>query len=265
MIGQGKNTAWKELGFQEAISALLKNAKHAISRFGGGASVHIVDANAGSSLNEYGNGSTRIIWNLLVCPVDGVGDIDVNFISVEKNRNTYADLVKNVEDTRIKTLNCDSSIVVEALPEIICENFFENPLHAVGFVLIDPNGLIDKKMLRALSVLGALCPRIDVVLNVNVSALKRCKGVKSIPCFDWFKSLNIENLQKVTGKKNCWIRDVTKETKTHWTIAVFTNCSPKRSIMNSAGFHKTTTNKGALSRLKVDKDKPVQMEIPWKA
>jgi len=224
-IGQSGATPWKALGLQTAIQSIIKNARYAIDRAPGYATFHCFDMFAGSGLNDYGPGSAVILANSLACDHHGIGGRKVNMVFVEKDKTTFQQLLINTKSIEANKINTDCTEVLYKIPSIISETYFEKQQYAVGVIILDPNGLLTSEQWKALKYVAVKCPRIDIILNWNISALHRCRGVKKIETFRKFDYMRMTDFINFISKKHSYVRDHYHSDHTYWTILAFSNTS----------------------------------------
>ena len=89
-VGQSDITPWKELCFQELLESFMESAKYPLSNAIENkrpALFHVYDLYAGTGVNDYGEGSTRVFYNKLNCIGGLTGKF--NLTAVEKNKSNH--------------------------------------------------------------------------------------------------------------------------------------------------------------------------------
>ncbi len=202
--GQGKHTSRKEDGFRMILRQCLRMTQRMLTPYW-----HI-DMNAGSGYNAVSEcmGSPLVFLE----EADNVGrsfkalfcDNDPEAVASLRNATFFA-----VEATDSSALSVVCKDNREALDDfsrwIMAEE--PRPEYAMGTCLCDPNGYPHGFPTDAIARFANRFPRIDLVLNVNVSLFARvrgCKGNPNTPGFDKFP-----DPETVLGLK---------PHKTHWLV-----------------------------------------------
>ena len=262
-IGQSGATPWKALGLQTAIQGIIKNARYVLDRAPGYATFHCFDMFSGTGLNNYGDGSAVILANSIACEYQGIGKRKVNMVFVEKSKNNYEQLLINTKNIEANKIKADCTNIIYEIPSIIKDKYLENNKYAVGVIILDPNGLLNQKQWDALKFVATECPRIDIILNWNISAFHRCRGVVAIKDFEKFDHMRMTDFIKYMNKKYSYVRNHSNADHTSWTILVLSNI-PIGGI-KEAGFNSVRTKDGKKTIQFSDADKgfrnPIQLPL----
>lgn len=170
--GQGMFTAIKQAGlgavFATSLDISMGGAARAFPYW------HI-DLNAGCGWNEKADceGSPLVFLRAAAERGRSVRTYfcDVDPEKVRSLRGNVESLCLPHDDAHVSYVACDNAV---ALPAILKEIAgAERPKYAVGTCLCDPNGYPHGFPVEAIRAFAAACPRIDLVLNLNVSLFSR--------------------------------------------------------------------------------------------
>ncbi len=200
--GQGKHTSRKEDGFRMILRQCLRMTQRMLTPYW-----HI-DMNAGSGYNAVAEcmGSPLVFleeasdvgrsFNALFCDNDPA--------AVEQLRNATFFAVEATDSSALSVVCKDNR---EALGDfsrwITAEE--PRPEYAMGTCLCDPNGSRALPV-SAIAHFANRFPRIDLVLNVNVSLfarVRKCKGNPKTPGFDEFP--DPEDVLGLKSHKSHWL------------------------------------------------------------
>jgi three-Cys-motif partner protein len=259
-IGQSGATPWKALGLQTAIQGIIKNARCVLDRAPGYATFHCFDMFAGTGVNDYGDGSPVILANSISCDYRGIGKRKVNMVFVERSKRNFEQLVANTKNIEANKIRANCTKVLYEIPEIISGKYMENRKYAVGLIILDPNGLLNQEQWDALKYVSNECPRIDIILNWNISALHRCRGVSTIEDFKKFNHMRMTDFIRQMGKECQYVRNHSLADHTSWTILLLSNI-PVCGI-KEAGFNSIRTRDGKRTIQYCDGDKGFRNPIP---
>lgn len=260
MIGQSEVTPWKELGFQCLMQGIIVKSKIMIDSFGGRATFHCYDLYAGTGVNDWGDGSAKIMSNTVSCDTYGLGSRVVNMVFTEKDKKHYKKLVENTKHIRANKLNCDCKTALTDIKRTIEVDYMEDPKKAVGVILLDPNGLVKANQYKTLRLVAEECPYLVIIINYNITALQRCQGVKKIKSFEDFNNRSVENTKTDLKRNHCYIRDIVASNHTKWTMLALSNFYI--SGIKEAGFCIDTRFKGKNISRQVDR-LPHQKHLFW--
>lgn len=194
--GQGKGTTRKEEGF-----AVIFRASLAISKGGSALSWPYwhIDCNSGCGINDRSGD---------VCDGSPIVFLKEAVASGRCFHSYFCDK----DETATKDLNARVASVGIRYPniaEVVCEDngaflrrmairirSAENPKYAIGSVIVDPNGFQSQRESAyprdALKEFAQEFPRIDLILNLNISLFARVQGCKrnSIKGFDAWPTID---------------------------------------------------------------------------
>lgn len=172
--GQSDATEFKQRGLQAAFGVNLRVFGHGFERRGFPFTYFHFDLNCGSGVNEqYGCIGSPIAFIRAAKEV-GVEQYFAGFCDI--NQQALGRLMDHEEvahNMRCHEFNCLNSSLIEAIPEVIRARG-ENPKHALGMVLSDPNG--SDVPLEQMEWLSRVCPKMDFVVNWNSTQFKRNIG-----------------------------------------------------------------------------------------
>ena len=171
--GQSLGTIYKERRIGSALSVCMRIA---VSRFGGkGYQFWYLDSNAGSGMNDLVGveGSPLVFyrqadqWLSTMPPQAFFAEIDENRV-----RQLWRRIQASNWRERSRLIPRDNEKALKIFGQCIEQH--ENPRHAVGAILVDPNGWFDRaKNGEGVPVEGLFefvkkFPKIDLILNLNV-------------------------------------------------------------------------------------------------
>jgi len=249
--GCSRVTAIKEIQIRGVIEMRLnqrKNQQGYIKRIG------IFDVFCGDGKNIIEGGET-----ILGSPIEIINAVKSTRIYESKQIDFFA------SDNRYLAIDRLSNLLsYEILPFGI--NIIQKPAdEQLGFIewylnqdnrnhvilLIDPNGpgVIPFKQLNDLS---SYASRLDVIINISESAIKRIKGCRTTKNCNWWA--NYETFEDILwellkGYREGWIRDVIKGDNQKWRIMTLWTWTPPRRAWEKQRLYKVTTKQDIIDIL----------------
>lgn len=172
--GQSDTTEFKQRGLQAAFEVNLRVFGNGFERKGYPFTYFHFDLNCGSGLNEQFSCIGSPLAFVQAAERTGVESYFAGFCDI--NPQHLGELMGRdsiTGNTRCFTFHGSNASLIEAIPEIIRARG-ENPKHALGMVLSDPNG--SDVPLDQMEWLASECPKLDFVVNWNSTQFKRDRG-----------------------------------------------------------------------------------------
>jgi hypothetical protein len=160
---------------------------------------YFIDCSAGN-MNEYEKTSPGIFLKELY----KYQYFPSKLLLIEKNKITYKKLKENFDKLNLSRPYPNVFIFKKDMKNVLCEL---NPhKYRYGLIYFDPNGFrIDDYEAISKFLIGN--PRMDLIININVTQIKRNRPVHKINGFDKYNNLYLSNIQELFHKNNVWVRD----------------------------------------------------------
>lgn len=191
--GQSDVTEFKERGISAACAVSLRIFA---GKFAQRYRYFHFDINAGSGWNTEVNCIGSPVAFVRQAIQQGVDRFAAHFCDIDAD--ACRSLLAHAEiggDSRCSVFHGDNRGLVPAIPDVI-QAARENPRHAIGTVLIDPNGC--GVPLDELSRLNAVAPKLDFIVNWNSVAFKRNRCANG--------GTDLRDALRALGKKHWLIR-----------------------------------------------------------
>lgn len=237
--GQSKYTPLKQAGLgsvlgmnMKLVQKVFENNPYCPRKY-----FHI-DLTAGCGLNEeYETDGSPLIFRKTLH-----GHMDYRAFFCDMKNESCKKLKRYFEGDRKSFIFCgDYASFLTIAPNLIASpqviGFKQNPEYAYGTVYLDPNGpkLISDGM-QQLAEFFSVCPRMDFVVNISATALKRTSH------FGW--SYTLQDLMQTVNKEHWQIKAVNPGDRWQWTILVGRN--RKYSGWKREGFYEVGSPEGKL-------------------
>lgn len=224
--GQSDVTEWKERGIGAACAVSLR----IFSKFADRYTYFHFDINAGTGWNVAANCIGSPVAFTRTATQQGIHRFAGYFCDIDPD--ACRALLAHSEigaDPRCTVFHGDNRGLVPAIPDLIRRRR-ENPLHAIGTILIDPNGC--DIPLDELSRVNVESPKLDFIVNWNSTAFKRNRMANG--------TTDLRAAVEKMGKRHWLIR---KPTSMHqFTLLVGRNI--KVGNHAALGFHDLDTDLG---------------------
>ena len=131
---------------------------------------------------------------------------------IEKDRNTYKNLLYNFYKIRSQDLELFIQHPRYPIPQtqnMDMRDFlkkFPDNINLIGLLYFDPNGFKIEDY-DAISSFLEKNHKMDVILNINVSQIKRLRPITKVNGFDKYKDVYLSGILKNLHKENIWIRN----------------------------------------------------------
>lgn len=217
------------------------------------------DLNCGSGWNEQAN-----CYGSPIQFIEAMAEVNRKFCAYfcDKDQNrcetSLQTIVENYNDltvgSKIRYFWKNNSKLLTKLADWIIDSG-ENPQYAVGAILSDPNGpSIDGFPLKEIVEFVEQFPRIDVILNVNVTTMKKCRGVKKIEGFidDW-PAKTLREMIQLIPKRYWLIREPVLSKGYYYVILCGRNI--RTGDHRKLGFHQVASQTGFQIIQKADSDR----------
>lgn len=184
--GQGPSTEFKERGLQAAFTINLRIYQAKFGAMRRYRYFHF-DLNSGSGINETVGCIGSPLAFLSAVQDTGCERFFAGFCDLDSHKLTTLLNRPELQREECVGFNGDNTELPYAIPDLI-QAYGENPLHAAGMVLADPNGA--DIPLDSLAWLSKNCPKLDFVINWNSA---RAKGHRANPVYggDHYPTLDI--------------------------------------------------------------------------
>ena len=251
--GQSDYTRHKQEGLKSLLHINMRIVKPCLSRYWKPGmpklSYFHFDLNAGSGYNE----EEKIIGSPLVFLQTATAEqINYRAFFCDISRESCESLIGRVSHNEgAYVFWGDNRSFVEMIPEIIklkpkteeCSRG-ENPRLAMGSVYVDPNGP-SGLMVDELATLFKTCERLDLIINLSATGLKRTKS------FSW--SMRVSELMEKINKKKWVVRQIYGAWQ--WTILLGSNFD-KTPSWKAKGFVPVDSHEGQdiLNRMDMTAD-----------
>lgn len=219
--GQSEYTRHKQDGLKSLLHINMRIVKSCLSRYWKPGMPQLsyfhFDLNSGSGYNE----EEKIIGSPLVfLQTATVEQINYRACFCDIRRDSCEALVERVShNEKAYVFWGDNKSFIEMIPEIIklkpkTEDCIrgESPKFAMGSVYVDPNGP-SGLMIDELATLFKTCERLDLIINLSATGLKRTKS------FSW--SMRVSELMSKINKKNWVVRQMYGPWQ--WTLLLGSN------------------------------------------
>lgn len=185
---------------------------------------------------------------------------------IEKDKKTFQTLLKNIRKLNVKTnYNVISPMFADdkelctidaehckVPPEIILKNMnlceFLGEFHGIhkyryGLAYYDPNGFKHQDYKCIFSFMNNN-PRMDIIININVTQIRRNAGVKKYEGFQKYRNIDLKRVINILSrlKRNVFIRNNftieidSKPKSTHKFILVYATNDPNMKMPVEYGF-----------------------------
>ena len=214
---------------------------------------HHLDANAGSGWNDLiGVPGSPIIFHQNADTYLREARVNAFFCdrraeAIETLRQTLGEAPHRLERSRL--LNCDNEIALQIFAEEIAK--YEDPRFAIGSVLADSNGYFFRNArgegppIHGLYEFARRFPRMDIVLNLNLSAYYRQRAAAH--CNDVAPPSEV----LASLGKGCWLVAITAMPKQKFLLAVGRNVDTGGHA--SLGLHRLSSPRGRALMLEADR------------
>jgi hypothetical protein len=237
--GQSEYTPFKQLGLANVLGMNMKLVQKVFDKYPRCQQKYFhIDLTAGSGFNADCNtdGSPLIFKSVVASKMD----YRAFFCDIRKD--SCGRLKRKLAGDRNSfVFYGDYASLLTVAPDLIASpqviGFKQNPEYAYGTVYLDPNGpkLISDGMPQ-LADFFAACPRMDFVVNISATALKRTSH------FNW--SYTLQDLMQNANKAHWQIKAVNPGDKWQWTILIGRN--RRFSGWQREGFYEVNSPTGAL-------------------
>ncbi len=170
--GEGSNTPRKESAFYALLLMCFRMTKR------GDRPHWLLDTNAGSGANANCDGSPIVAIRAAVNS-DRDAPVRLHFCEVDTERaaclhsNCFGQVQRLPPESEISTCAMDNADFLRHMTATILE---EESSAATGTVLCDPNGFPHGCPVDALDDFMGIFPRMDLILNLNLSLFARVRG-----------------------------------------------------------------------------------------
>lgn len=237
--GQSEYTPLKQLGLASVLDMNMRLVQKVFDKYPYcPRSYFHIDLTAGSGFNEDCNtdGSPLVFRNIVA------NKMDYRAFFCDLRKDSCGRLKRRLaSDRRSYIFYGDYASFLTVAPELIASpqviGFRQKPEYAYGTVYLDPNGpkLISDGM-NQLADFFAVCPRMDFVVNISATALKRTQHL------NW--SYTLQDLMQGVNKNYWQIKTVNPGDKWQWTILIGRN--RRFSGWQREGFYEVNSPAGAL-------------------
>ena len=214
--GQGIRTQEKEDAFQGLFRMNLKvhsSLRYPLAKY------HHFDLNAGSGRNDIAGCDGSPVVFLKVVSGLGVSNFAAHFVDRDETATTgLSNLLSeqwSEQLSRCTIYNGENREFVLAIPDLVRHFGSREPKYDLGMIVCDPNGTdIPWLELRHVSI---ACPRLDFLINYNLTQHKRDRGAGYKP------DLVLTDHILLLNKRYWLIMDSKPTSSYEWTILVGRN------------------------------------------